>query len=83
MLESIIKYRPTHLYAVYVEPTRIEILHAHRHWRSWEIASTEQFHVPHGESVFDHLQYLNLKPKGRKGSALLAIVSSVILLRPQ
>ena len=30
-----------------------------------------------GESVFDHLQYLNLKPKGRKGSALLAIVSSV------
>ena len=77
MLKSIIRYRPTHLYAVYVEPTRIEILQAHRHWRSWEIASAEQYHVPYGESIFDHLQYLNLKPKGRKGSALLAIVSSV------
>src|SRR5208337_4144409 len=77
MLESIIKYRPTHLYTVYVEPARIEVLQAHRHWRSWEIASAEQFHIPHGESVFDHLQYLNLKPKSRKGSALLAIVSSV------
>ena len=77
MLESIIKYRPTHLYAVYVEPERIEVLQAHRHWRSWEIAPAEQFHIPHGESVFDHLQYLNLKPKGRKGSALLTIVSSV------
>ncbi|MGO9532837.1 MAG: PilN domain-containing protein [Syntrophobacteraceae bacterium] len=77
MLKSIIRYRPTHLYAVYVEPTRIEILQARRHWRSWEITTSEQFHVPYGESVFDHLQYLNLKPKGRKGSALLAIVSSV------
>ncbi|MGA2400538.1 MAG: PilN domain-containing protein [Syntrophobacteraceae bacterium] len=77
MLKSIIKYRPTHLYAVYVEPTRIEVLEAHRHWRSWEISPAEQFHVPQGESVFDHLQYLNLKPKGRKGSALLAIVSNV------
>ena len=77
MLKSIIKYRPTNLYAVYVEPLRIEVLQAHRHWRSWEIGVAEQSHVPQGESVFDHLQYLNLKPKGRKGSALLAIVSSV------
>ncbi len=77
MLESIVKYRPTHLCAVYVEPGRIEVLHAHRHWRSWETEPAEQFHVPHGESVFDHLQYLNLKPRGRKGSALLAIMSSV------
>ena len=37
MLKSIIKYRPTHPYAVYVEPPRIEVLQAHRHWRSWEI----------------------------------------------
>jgi general secretion pathway protein L len=37
----------------------------------------EEFRVPQGESVFDHLQYLNLKPRGRKGSALLAIVASV------
>ena len=77
MLKSIIKYRPTNLYAVYVEPMRIEVLQAHRHWRSWEIGVAEQSRVPRGESVFDHLQYLNLKPKGRKGSALLAIVSSV------
>jgi general secretion pathway protein L len=76
MLKSIIKYRPTDLYSVYVEPLRIEVLQAHRHWRSWEIGVAEQFRVPRGESVFDHLQYLNLKPKGRKGSALLAIVSS-------
>ena len=76
MLKSIIKYRPTNLCSVYVEPLRIEVLQAHRHWRSWEIGVAEQFRVPRGESVFDHLQYLNLKPKGRKGSALLAIVSS-------
>src|SRR5208283_706358 len=76
MLKSIIKYRPTNLHAVYVEPLMIEVLQAHRHWRSWEIGVAEQFRVPRGESVFDHLQYLNLKPKGRKGSALLAIVSS-------
>ncbi len=77
MLKSIIRYRPTNLHVVYVEPMRIEVLHAHRHWRSWEIGVAEQCRVPKGESVFDHLQYLNLKPKGRKGSALLAMVSSV------
>ncbi|MGA2027156.1 MAG: PilN domain-containing protein [Syntrophobacteraceae bacterium] len=77
MLKSIIKYRPTSLHVVYVEPHRIEVIQAHRHWRSWEIGVAEQSLVPRGESVFDHLQYLNLKPKSRKGSALLAIVSSV------
>lgn len=78
MLKSIIKYRPSNLCAVYVEPQRIEVLHAHRHWRAWEIGVTEQFRVPSGESVFDHLQYLNLRPKGKKGSALLVIVSSAL-----
>jgi Tfp pilus assembly protein PilN len=77
MLKSIIKYRPTNLHVVYVEPLMIEVLQAHRRWRSWEIGVAEQFRIPRGESVFDHLQYLNLKPKGKKGSALLAIVSSV------
>ena len=33
--------------------------------------------MPGDESVFDHLQHLNLKPGVRKGSALLVIVSSV------
>ncbi|MGC9964141.1 MAG: PilN domain-containing protein [Syntrophobacteraceae bacterium] len=77
MLKGIIKYRPSHLYAVYIEPHRIEMLQANRRWRKWEIGPAEQFNVPSGESVFDHLQHLNLKPRGRKGSALLAIVSSV------
>jgi general secretion pathway protein L len=77
MLESIIKYRPSNLCAVYLEPLRIEVVQAHRHWRSWEIGVAEQFHVPSGESVFDHLQYLNLKPRGRKGNALLVIVSGI------
>ncbi len=77
MLESIIRYRPTELYAVYIEPGRIEVSRAHRVWRTWERGVAEQFHVPKGESVFDHLQHLNMKPGARKGSALLAIVSSV------
>jgi len=77
MLKSIINYRPTNLCVVYIEPHRIEVLQAHRHWRSWEFGVTEEFNVPQGESVFDHLQYLNLKPRGRKGSALLAVVASV------
>lgn len=76
MFEGIIKYRPSHLCAVYVEPLRIEVLHADRRWRKWEVGPAEQFHVSRGESVLDHLQHLNLKPKARKGSALLLIVSS-------
>ncbi len=77
MLKGIIKYRPSHLNAVYVEPQRIEMLQANRRWRTWEIGPSEQFHIPQGESVFDHLQRLNFKPWTRKGSALLAIVSGV------
>ena len=77
MLESIIRYRPTELCAVYMEPGRIEVCRARRAWRTWERGAVEQFHVPGGESVFDHLQHLNIKPSTRKGSALLAIVSSV------
>jgi general secretion pathway protein L len=37
---------------------------------------SEQFNVPDGESVFDHLQHVNIKPKGGRGSALLVIVSA-------
>jgi general secretion pathway protein L len=77
MLKGIIKYRPSHLNAIYVEPQRIEMLQANRRWRTWEIGPAEQVHIPRGESVFDHLQHLNLKPWTRKGSALLAIVSGV------
>ncbi|MDR3569226.1 MAG: PilN domain-containing protein [Syntrophobacteraceae bacterium] len=77
MLESIFRYRPSDLCAVYIEPGRIEVCRARRVWRTWERGVAEQFHVPEGESVFDHLQRLNLKPATRKGSALLAIVSGV------
>ncbi|MCE5332960.1 MAG: PilN domain-containing protein [Desulfobacteraceae bacterium] len=75
MLKGIIKYRPTTLYAVYVEPLRIEVLRAHRKWRTWEIGPVEQHHVAEGDSVFDALQHLNLKVK-EKGSALLLLLSS-------
>ncbi len=77
MLESIIKYRPTELHVVYIEPRRIEVCRAARVWRTWERGKVEQIQVPEDESVFDHLQHLNLKPGARKGSALLAIVSSL------
>jgi general secretion pathway protein L len=77
MLESIIKYRPTELYTVYIEPRRIEVCRATRIWRTWERTKVEHFLVPEGESVFDHLQHLNLKPDARKGSALLAVVSGL------
>ncbi len=76
MLKGIMKYRPTNLYAVYVENRRIEVLRAHRRWRSWELEAAEQYPVPAGESALDHLQYLNLRPKSRKGSALLLILPS-------
>ncbi len=77
MLESIIKYRPSELYTVYIEPRRIEVCRATRVWRTWERKKVEHFRVPLDQSVFDHLQHLNLKPDSRKGSALLAIVSGV------
>jgi hypothetical protein len=66
MLQGIIRYRPKFLCAVYVESRSVEILRARRKWRSWEIEPAERFRVPEGESVFDYLQYLNIKPKAKK-----------------
>jgi general secretion pathway protein L len=74
MFREIIKYRPTNLHAVYVESGRIEVLRAHRKWRSWEIESAEQFQIPDGESVINFLQNLNLRPMTKKGSALLLLL---------
>jgi len=76
MLKSIIRYRPNTLCAVYVEEKRIEVLRASRKWRSWVIEPAERFQVPEEESVFDYLQYLNIRPRGKKGSALLLILPS-------
>ena len=83
MLKSIIKYRPTNLHVVYVEPLRIEVIQAHRHWRSWEIGVAEQSLVPRGESVFDHLQYLNLKPQGQERKRPAGHCVERFLFRPQ
>jgi hypothetical protein len=63
--------RPRELLAVYVEQQRIEILRAHRHWRAWQIDSVENFEVPETESIYDFLQRLNLRPKGKNKTTLL------------
>lgn len=76
MLKGIIGYRPTNLCAIYIEARQIEVLRATRKWRSWVVEPAERFHVPEGESIFDFLQYLNMRPKGRKGSALLLFLPS-------
>ncbi len=76
MLERLIKYRPKNICVVYAETRRIEILRATRQWRSWTMEPAERYEVPQGESIFDHLQSLNLRPKARKGSALLLILPS-------
>ncbi|GLI34771.1 PilN domain-containing protein [Desulforhabdus amnigena] len=71
MLKGSIKHRTRELVAVYVEPRRVEVLRAHRQWRSWLIDSTETFTVPQDENLYEYLQRLNLRPKARKGAALL------------
>ncbi|MFZ2445031.1 MAG: PilN domain-containing protein [Syntrophobacteraceae bacterium] len=74
MLKGIIRYRPKSLCAVYVESRRIEVLRASRKWRSWQMEPAEQHLVPEGDSVLDYLQFLNIRPRARKGSALLLFV---------
>jgi hypothetical protein len=63
--------RPRQLLAVYVEQQRIEVLRAHRQWRAWQIDSVEHFEVPAGESLYDYLQRLSLRPRGKKTTTLL------------
>lgn len=76
MLKSIIKYRPNELCAVYVESRHVEVLRAHRRWRTWEVEPAERFAIPEGDAPLDYLPYLNIRPKGRKGSALLLFLPS-------
>ncbi len=76
MLERIIRYRPKNICAVYAETGHIEVLRATRQWRLWTLEQTERYEVPQGESILDHLQTLNLRPKVRNGSALLLILPS-------
>ena len=74
MLRLSTEHRPRQLLAVYVEPQRVEILRAHRQWRSWQIDAVEHFEIPQGESVFDALQRLNLRPSSWKAPALVVVL---------
>jgi len=76
MIKGFIRYRPTNLVAVYVEARTVEVVRATRKWRSWEIEQAERYPVPAGESVLDYIQFLNMRPKGRKGSALMLFIPS-------
>lgn len=63
--------RPKRLIAVYVEQDHVEILRAHRQWRSWQQDSVETLEIPKGEILHDFLQRLNLRPKDKKATCLL------------
>jgi hypothetical protein len=65
------EHRPRQLLAVYVEQQRVEILRAHRQWRSWLIDAVEHFEIPQGETTFDCLQRLNLRPRNRRATSLI------------
>ncbi len=71
MLRFAMEHRPKQLLAVYVEQQKVEVLRAHRQWRSWQIDSVEHFDVPDVEPVYDYLQRLNLRPRDRKATTLL------------
>ena len=77
MLKGSTKHRTKELVAVYVEPRRMEILRAHRQWRSWVIDSVETFPIAPGENVLDALQRLNVRPKGRTGTSLLLFLPHI------
>jgi hypothetical protein len=68
------EHRPRQLLALYVEQQRVEVLRAHRQWRSWQIDSAEHFEIPEGESIYDYLQRLNLRPRNRKATTLILIL---------
>jgi len=74
LLKSFIKHRPKQLLAVYVEPHQVDVLRARRKWRTWQTESVEQFTVPDGEAIYDFLQRLNLRPRARRGTALLLLL---------
>jgi general secretion pathway protein L len=77
LFRAFAKKRPKHLLGVYVEPRRIEIVRAHRHWRSWHVENTEGFSIPEGEGVHDYLQRLNLRPRGKRSTALVLFLPRI------
>lgn len=74
MLRLSTEHRPRQLLALYVEQQRVEVLRAHRQWRSWQVDSVEHFEIPEGESIYDYLQRLNLRPRNRKATTLILIL---------
>lgn len=73
-MKRLIGQRPKRLLAVYVEPRQVAIVRARRKWRTWEVDSVEQLPVPEGEGLYDFLQRLNLRPRGRGGATLLLLL---------
>lgn len=71
MLKGIIKHRPKQVLAIYAEPEQIQVIRAHRKWRKWETEPAEHYSLPEGETLFDHLQRLNLRPRSRQATALI------------
>jgi general secretion pathway protein L len=71
MLKGFIKHRPKQVLAVYIESEKIQVLKASRKWRQWELDTTDTFTLPEGENLYDCLQRLNLRPRGRQTTALI------------
>ena len=71
MLRFATEHRPKQLLAVYVEPQKVEVLRAHRQWRSWQIDAVEHFDIPDAEPFYDYLQRLNLRPRDKKATTLV------------
>ena len=74
MFKEILRQRPKHLLAVYVEERRVEVVRAHRQWRNWRIDTNEAQSLGEGDNVFEFLQRLNLKPRDRRPTALILIL---------
>lgn len=71
MFNKFIKHRPKQLVALYLEPHQVEVLRAHRQWRSWQVDAAERFAIPEGENPYDYLQRLNLRVKNPQSTALV------------
>lgn len=74
MLQRFMKQRVSHISAVYIEQDRVEVVTAHRQWRTWQIDSVDRVAIGEGESVFDCLARLTLRGRGHKNSALLVLL---------
>jgi Tfp pilus assembly protein PilN len=71
----ILRKRSQQILAVNIEPRHCEVLRAHRQWRTWQIDHVEQFPLAQGETPYDALQRLNLRPKSNQPTALILFLS--------